>query len=189
MIDSMTKKCPNCSPLKKKRFCKKCGMEIPVGEKKCPACKQEGKAGRIGKVLFAFLAIAVIIALVSICIHQHIQIGELYNESSKLNDRIVDLKNKESTLKDEINTLRTEKLNLSIEKKECEKKYDSLLDEFLGVTDELIFYQAHVVFVSDDGTNKYHMYECEDFDDYSFWAYNTEAAISKGYRACKKCIE
>lgn len=51
------------------------------------------------------------------------------------------------------------------------------------------FYEKYVVFVSDDGTNRYHKYPCRYFDTSSFWAYNTEAAKGKGYKACPYCCD
>ena len=54
---------------------------------------------------------------------------------------------------------------------------------------KLQFYENNVVVVSDDGTNLYHKYGCEDFDDSYFWAYNKEYAEFKGYVPHKRCCE
>lgn len=52
--------------------------------------------------------------------------------------------------------------------------------------DKLDFYNDSVVFVLDDGTNIYHRYKCPHWPTgrYSFWAYNPEAAASRGYYKC-----
>ena len=61
-------------------------------------------------------------------------------------------------------------------------------DAFVRLED-LYFYDQYVVFVSDDGTKIYHKVDCDKFDSSSFWAYNTEAAKSKGYTPCSWCCD
>lgn len=63
----------------------------------------------------------------------------------------------------------------------------SLIDDGFENWNLLQFYEKHVVVVSDDGTNLYHKYGCEDFDDSSFWAYNVEKAEQLGYIPHKGC--
>lgn len=52
--------------------------------------------------------------------------------------------------------------------------------------DKLDFYNDAVVFVLNDGTNIYHRYKCPHWPTgkYSYWAYNPEAAASRGYYKC-----
>ncbi len=50
------------------------------------------------------------------------------------------------------------------------------------------FMNQHVVFVSDDGTNTYHLYGCEQFTIDSFWAYNRSLAESNGNTPCPICF-
>lgn len=77
---------------------------------------------------------------------------------------------------------------------EITSSYNSLLadskelaNELLNIAPERAFYRNYAVIVFDDGTRKYHTYDCPDFGDQSFWIYNIEAAESKGYYACPKC--
>lgn len=51
------------------------------------------------------------------------------------------------------------------------------------------FFDEHVVFVEDDGTDLYHKYGCDRFAGDSFWAFNSEAAIDQGYQPCEVCHE
>jgi hypothetical protein len=90
------------------------------------------------------------------------------NENSALEDSIEDVHNFYSSVQSENNQLKKE------------------LDE---VSDELEFYNDHVVFVEDDGTKLYHKYHCYKFKGRYFWAYNTEAAEDYGYSPCSWCCE
>lgn len=59
----------------------------------------------------------------------------------------------------------------------------------LDFSDEqkLEFFDEHVVFVEDDGTDLYHKYDCYRFKGDYFWAYNIENAIYIGYEPCPRC--
>lgn len=61
----------------------------------------------------------------------------------------------------------------------------------LDFSDErkLEFFDEHVVFVEDDGTNLYHKYDCYRFVGDYYWAYNIEQAIYRGYEPCPRCCE
>jgi hypothetical protein len=69
--------------------------------------------------------------------------------------------------------------------------YEYLIDDYQnqidGLENDLYFYNKHVVFVSDDGTNIYHKVDCYKFDSSYFWAYNTEKAVQLGYKPCSWC--
>ena len=52
---------------------------------------------------------------------------------------------------------------------------------------KLKFYEKYIVVVSDDGTKQYHTYGCSKFDGSSFWAFNIDAAVDKGYSPCSYC--
>ena len=52
------------------------------------------------------------------------------------------------------------------------------------------FMDECIAIVPDDGSKKYHKYKCDEYESgSSFWAFNTEAAISRGYKACDKCYK
>lgn len=48
------------------------------------------------------------------------------------------------------------------------------------------FLDQYIVIISDDGTNLYHRYGCEDLDTSYFWAYNINAATGD-YDPCPVC--
>ena len=79
-----------------------------------------------------------------------------------------------------------------INRDKVERYEDSIADyrtKISGLENDLYFYNKHVVFVSDDGTKIYHKVDCYKFDSSYFWAYNTEAAKSKGYTPCSWCCD
>ena len=53
---------------------------------------------------------------------------------------------------------------------------------------KLNFYDAHVVCVN-DGDTYYHKPDCLYFDESSFYIYNIEAAIVRGYKECPYCYK
>lgn len=66
-------------------------------------------------------------------------------------------------------------------------KYNVEKEHIEELTSEYNFYHNHAAIVTEYG-NRYHHYGCYHLDDVdSFWIYNTEAAISRGYTPCKDC--
>lgn len=63
----------------------------------------------------------------------------------------------------------------------------SLKSDISRLEREIEFYDEHIVFVPNDGTNLYHNYDCWKWRGSSFWAYNIDAAKSRGYSACSYC--
>lgn len=64
----------------------------------------------------------------------------------------------------------------------------SELENKVRINQDIVeFVDEFVVFVEDDGTNYYHKYECQKFVGNYFWAYNKDAAIGNGYKACPYC--
>ena len=55
--------------------------------------------------------------------------------------------------------------------------------------ERLEFYDENIVLVNDDGTDRYHKYDCYKFGDYDFWAFNVEFAESHGYEPCPDCCQ
>ena len=86
------------------------------------------------------------------------------------------------SLREEYEGMRNENLDLTLEKVR--------LQNIIGDNAEKIaFIDDYVVVVEDDGTNLYHKYGCPKFLGKSFWAFNTEAAESEGYKPCSFCCE
>lgn len=62
-------------------------------------------------------------------------------------------------------------------------------DEYRIITN---FFYSRIAFVIDDDTNLYHSYCCpylQAQENYTYWAYNVEAAKGKGFRACPQCSD
>ena len=64
---------------------------------------------------------------------------------------------------------------------------DKYYEYWVSTFEQIDFFDRFVVFVEDDGTNKYHKYECSKFKGDSFWAFNIDAAKDEGYTACPYC--
>ncbi len=78
---------------------------------------------------------------------------------------------------------------IRIYEQQLQEKQDRLVEMYahrLEAERAVSFYEEYVVFIS-DGSNRYHTYGCESFDDSTFWAYNIDQAIDLGYRPCSKC--
>lgn len=56
-------------------------------------------------------------------------------------------------------------------------------------SEKVQFIDNYIVFVEDDGTNRYHKYECSKFIGNYFWAFNTESAVGNGYKPCPLCCD
>ncbi len=76
---------------------------------------------------------------------------------------------------------------LETEVKTSSEEIDRLRDVVGELTEKAFFMDDHVVIVPDDGRSRYHKYGCGELDLDYFWAYNEEAAISLGFRACPEC--
>ncbi len=77
--------------------------------------------------------------------------------------------------------LEKEKTKLQTENEKLEKE-NSKFSEKAGFMDD------HIVFVENDGTNRFHMYDCPYFAQKSFWAYSKKLAESRGYDPCPYCF-
>ena len=70
---------------------------------------------------------------------------------------------------------------------ELKVENDQYYEYWVSTFEQIDFFDRFVVFVEDDGTNKYHKYECSKFKGDSFWAFNIDAAKDEGYTACPYC--
>ena len=162
---------PKPPETKKQRYCKFCGGAIDGNTKKCTKCgKQYFRIKSVKHVICYTFLIGIVLSLLCVIYVRDMQHAEAY---SKLNE---------------------EKENLSVIIKNKDIEIDSLetvasqlRSALSSARIQISFFDKHVVFVSDDGTRLYHKYECDNFDTSHFWAFNTEAAINKGYKQCPEC--
>lgn len=79
---------------------------------------------------------------------------------------------------------------------ELENSYEYLSDDWwnerkenMVLKDKSDFMDEHIVFILDGYGNYYYTYDCmeevTEGKEYSFWAYNKEQAVSKGYKSFK----
>ena len=99
-----------------------------------------------------------------------------FNLSSMYESRIDDLNTQLTTLKNNYRELETEKNTEWLENIRNSAKIE--------------FFDENIVFVIDGYGNYYYTYDqmeqvTQGIDEYSYWAYNKEQAISRGYRAWK----
>jgi hypothetical protein len=148
-----------------KRFCSHCGSLIDEETKTCTGCGKQyfkGIKHTLGK-LFSKQHIALVIVSFVLLISLIANIVLAVNVA------------KNNDLENEIDDL--------------ENEIDDLENEIDGLENDLYFYDKHVVFVLNDGTNIYHKVDCYKFGSYSFWAFNVEAAKGRGYRPCSWCCD
>lgn len=149
---------PKKKPLKKVRYCKFCGGEIDSEIKKCTSC---------GKQYFRMPKRFGVIVLAILCvILLGLNVLQYY----------------------EISAMRSDLETAGYKLNARDSLISSLNEKVSEYKDIAEFMDNHIVIVSDDGTRMYHKYGCEDLDLSYFWAYNTEAAESKGYYPCNKCM-
>ena len=153
------------SPRKnKQKYCSKCGGVINRSTKVCEGCgKKYFKMSRIFNKKNLLPIILSVILLISIIANIWLAVDlDLYQDIAW---------NRLQTIWD------------------LEEENDEWVETCLKFIEKLYFYETYVVIVPDDGTNRYHIYGCDRLGDYDFWAYNTEAAKAKGYKACPYCCD
>ena len=179
----------------KQRYCKFCGGAIDTESQKCTKCGKQCFKLRIKKeTVVAVFAILVILGLAILNVYQYIRSQtDCANLESLIAELTATIQDLEDTIEKKDSTIQSKQIEIS----RLKAKNSNLAGENYLMSDEIEFYDMYVVFVSDDGTNLYHKYDCVDFDtsyfwayntDY-FWAYNTETAKGRGYKPCPKCCK
>ena len=202
--------CPYCGNKPKKlNICDKCGKEIPEDSDFCPFCgssvsknfsssntdkkvtpvnKAESKKNVISKSSPKFVfsieepkskqklskpAVAAISALSIICaillslnVFQYVHIVKENEETANL-----------IQVKDNI-------IN-NYEKERYSKGYR--YDDYYSLLKDSNFLHNKIAIVYDDEDNYYHEYGCAHHNSDEFWAFNTEAAINRGFEPCPYC--
>lgn len=140
---------------KKNRFCKLCGGKIDAN-KKCKKCgKQYFKLNK-SILIYGIVGILVISNLITLIM--------LLNKNREFMENC-----------DEHDYLREIKIKRITNGKSLDY-----------VSDKLDFYDENIVFVIEGYGDYYYTYDCmqeiTDGEEFSYWAYNKEAAIAKDYR-------
>lgn len=139
------------------KFCKKCGGKITI-KNQCSKCGHQYFSASILKQKNVVIIMIISLALL-------ISIGcniYLFNNSGNANEEI-------ENLNDEISRLEDRNFDLLMDKIDYEAKAN-FLDDYIVIVPE--------------GVDYYYSYDCYQklFNGYTFYAYNVNAAIVKGYR-------
>lgn len=144
--------------IRKTKYCKLCGGKLEDNNK-CKKCgKQYFKFNKLVCSYF-FICVLLITNLITIFI--------CIDKNRELNDVIYSCNENDSW---------------------CETTMDILTDgnSWTYTSDKLDFYDENIVFVIEGYGNYFFSYDCVQKitggEEYSYWAYNKEAAISKGYQ-------
>ena len=146
----------------KKKYCKNCGQLLK--NRKCTNCSKKSNS-RLKKILKRdLLYLGFILFLIFIIFSQYNSISQLNKKVSKKDERISFLERQNNQFDDRITEL-------------WEENWD--------LTAKANFLDNSIVMVVSGWGNYYYTYDCvqkKATGNYTFWAYNKEAAISKGYR-------
>ena len=164
--------------------------------RKCTGCKKQYFRPPVFTDKHYFIAaVAVACVLAAVLLVMLISQRSTYESRiAQLNSDIASLETRLSEVEDElaakdrtIQGLERSDTNLRKEISSKKSTIEKLQKENSDMRAEIRFYDNHVVFIGDDGTRKYHNYDCPYLDLSYFWAYNTEAAVDRGYKACSHC--
>ena len=147
----------------KLRFCTMCGGQIDHSTKRCLYCGKQYFSFKRMVTSKRFIIAVFSILLISSVVFSVILSGQIRNYRAEIQEQ-----------RDEIDYL--ERIN-----------GEEYVANVKNLESKLKFYEKYIVVVSDDGTKQYHTYGCSKFDGSSFWAFNINAAVDKGYSPCSYC--
>lgn len=171
------------SSLLRARYCKLCGGLIDNSTKKCTSCGRQYFHIKITKSS-ALITVLSFICMGLACLNviQYYSHANSDPHATSENSEMMVLKNRAATLE-----------SIIASKMEVIKENESQISEMENTLSKtrsgIEFLEEYVVIVSDDGTNFYHKYDCDDLDLDSFWVFNPEAAEENGYIPCPKCFK
>lgn len=169
------KKCPVCSKNKRRKFCKHCGVEIPHGMHKCMSCGSAGNGRKVIKLLvFSFAAIC-FAALAVLCVYQHYRIADAESRLEKLENDCSAYELKNTALQNKFDDLNN--------------RYEACYDELIDAYDAIDACEDFVVFISNDGPDEYHRYDCTSLNSQDYFVLTREYAKLCQYDSCKRCIK
>ena len=160
------------APKQHATFCRYCGTKYGPDDTICPGCGKrvrisfKSKNSKNSRIPF-FISLAVNVVLIIFFV---LFVSAYENEYSSLQAKY--------------DSLNTKYYNIS---KAAEQRLETIT-ELKPYKEKADFLDEYIAFVVSDDAYAYHTYDCHFFQNCdSFWAYNIEAARSKGYSPCKVC--
>jgi predicted nuclease with TOPRIM domain len=89
--------------------------------------------------------------------------------------------------REELKLTQSENTLLKEELQKSQEQVASLEAQLITLLEKAEFFDTHIVFVQEDGTNSFHRYDCDKFARNGYRAYNKEQALSLGYIPCEDC--
>lgn len=108
-------------------------------------------------------------------------------QDSQSQQAVRELQEKYLSLVDEKTALVNDVTALTAQVDKLNSRLSSAEESNRVLLEKSAFFDAHVAFVENDGTDYYHNYSCPYFKKQSYWAYSINLAISRGYTACPYC--
>lgn len=180
---------PSAAPKPKAGFCKLCGNPIDPVTRKCTGCRKQYFRPPIFTDKHYFIAATAVacVAVVVLLVMLISQRSTYESQIAELSEQVSDLENELDHLTRSLDGYKRSDTNLRSQLSSTRETIERLQEENDDMSSEIAFYDRHIVFIADDGTNKYHNYRCPYLDTSHFWAYNTENAKGQGYKPCSHC--
>lgn len=158
----------------KTKYCSFCGMLIDNESKKCTGCgKQYFNGIKINKL---FVIILLSVLLISSVVLNAVQLIAGNQVKQELDVALG--KN---------NKLLNEVANLESKVKSKESEVSKLAKQVASQKELVEFIDNYVVFEENDGTNRYHKFNCKKFKKNKFYVYNLSQAGTWGTYPCPSC--
>ncbi len=164
-------------------------LAVPSGFTLHFSSKKKASAPASGaKRRFPVLTVLLCLAVIALAVLLAVQRGQYEAQISELRNhyelQISELEGAHESCADTIFDLQRELLGR-------DNSIEFLNERIDIMNDKTSFFDDHAVIVLNDGSGKYHKYDClhRVISDSRFWIYNIEAAIDRGYEACSLCCD
>lgn len=184
--------------------CSKCGAEVEENSQFCSNCgkrverekKDSNKEWEICTFIFAAISLILLLAIVVLFVLFRNRMKFQENLTAEMQSDVIALQSQVSSLEVERDGF-IEQVDILIEERDDYRaqvntlgdRNRSLLNKISDMSNEIAFYEDYACIVMDDGTKKYHTYNCDAVinTDNAFWIFNLNMAEDRGYYACPVC--
>ena len=162
-LEELEKKIDKYEISTKTIYCKKCGGKLNK-DKKCTKCGKQYFNIKNKSLLFVIPLTILLISSIVLNVKFYNEKQALFEVGETFYEANVDLEKEYDTL---------------------EEKYNKLGAKYSKIEEKAEFLDENIVFVLEGYGNKYYTYDCvQEITDgeYSYWAFNIDAAKSQGYK-------